>query len=117
MGRHETKNELPQASKGPAGLFERWRMINSLDLPGELVHLLIAILHYQGDNGHAWVKTATLAEDLKVTRNGLNRRISRLAELGIDARHDEGFGIDFDALSRWKKPVGDKAKRCPQAPG
>lgn len=74
------------SGSGPSGLWQRWDAINRSDLPSELRHTLLSLLHYIGTDAECWPSQERLASDLGVSTRQLQRRIDTLIRRGIVTR-------------------------------
>ncbi|MCA9010497.1 MAG: helix-turn-helix domain-containing protein [Planctomycetaceae bacterium] len=93
---------------------DRWRLIRGTNLKPEDRHVLLTLFLYQGDNGSAYCKQETLADEIGVHPRSIRRSLQRLNEAGIvvsEWRGGNGFGmrhyaIDFNKLKTVQRPEG-----------
>lgn len=102
---------------------EKWRLIRGTNLKTEDRHVLLTLFFFQGDNGAAFCKQETLADEIGVDPRSVRRSLKRLNAAGIvvsDWKILNGvpmrvYAIQFDALKTVQRGNGRTPASYPEA--
>jgi hypothetical protein len=101
---------------------EKWRLIRGTNLKTEDRHVLLTLFLFQGDNGAAFCKQETLADEIGVSTRSIRKSLKRLNAAGIvvsewkilnsiPMRH---YAIQFDALKKVQRANGRNHSSYPE---
>ncbi len=95
---------------------DKWRLIRGTNLKTEDRHVLLTLFLFQGDNGAAFCKQETLADEIGVSTRSIRTSLKRLNAAGIVRSEWKGrngvgvrqYAIQFDALQAVQRVEGRK---------
>ena len=62
---------------------DKWKLIRGTNLKSEDRHVLLTLFLFQGDNGAAFCKQETLAQEIGIDPRSVRRSLKRLNAAGI----------------------------------
>ena len=101
---------------------DKWRLIRGTNLKTEDRHVLLTLFLFQGDNGAAFCKQETLADEIGVSARSIRKSLNRLNAAGIvvsewkllngvPMRH---YAIQFDVLKTVQRGDGRNHSSDPE---
>ncbi len=101
---------------------DKWRLIRGTNLKSEDRHVLLTLFLFQGDNGAAFCKQETLADEIGVHPRSVRRSLQRLNEAGIVVSEWKilsnvpmrVYAIQFDALKTVQRGNGRTPASYPE---
>jgi hypothetical protein len=101
---------------------DKWRLIRGTNLKTEDRHVLLTLFLFQGDNGAAFCKQETLADEIGVSTRSIRTSLKRLNAAGIVASEWKPlngvpmrvYAIKFDALKTVQRGSGRKHTSYPE---
>ena len=101
---------------------DKWRLIRGTNLKTEDRHVLLTLFLFQGDNGAAFCKQETLADEIGVSTRSIRTSLKRLNAAGIVASEWKilnsvpmrVYAIQFDALKIVQRGNGRKHTSYPE---
>jgi hypothetical protein len=93
---------------------DRWRLVRGTNLKPEDRHVLLTLFLFQGNNGSAFCKQETLADEIGVDPRSIRRSLKRLNAAGIVRSEWKGlngvgvrhYAIDFQKLRTFQRDTG-----------
>jgi hypothetical protein len=101
---------------------DRWRLIRGTNLKTEDRHVLLTLFFFQGNNGSAFCKQETLADEIGVSTRSIRKSLKRLNAAGIVASEWKivnsvpmrTYAISFDVLKTIQRADGRNHSSDPE---